>query len=627
MKRYIITLFFVLAVLPLLAALTDITVQKNGADVVVSLVFDSEYNYNVVTSIEGVTGVVIDFDGMISLLPMDLFKIYRGGITEIEAVRFDDADFLRVIVNTDKKYPYEIEAEEGAVNIIFKDVNPEDFDEFFASSYQLIGGEEDNTVATEAETNNVDNNTPAEETQMTEEATTEENNVVEETTPTPEENEAQETVAEENSEPTQVEANETEEIELPTQTEETPVEKPAEKKVEKKVEKPKAMSILEKKFSKRISLELENADLLTVLRGLAETAGINIIASKNVKGTVTVHLKDVPWIDALDVILKSVGFTYRIDPTGIVRIATGEEFKKEDEIEEMAQEKVTRMYSLEFAKAKDISKVLKKQLTKGGYIEVDERTNSVIVSDIPKVHKMISQMISDLDVPTKQVEIVVKVVEIDASLMNELGIDWTVSNIGIGNQVVVTNAGIQSGPTQTGFVNVGTVPSYAQLMATLGMMEEQHKITTIANPRVTATNNTKAHILGGDKFTIRTVDANGNPVTQMYTVGTKLDVVPHINSMDEITLEISAEMSSVEGAQTNTPIIHTVEANTEQLVKDGETVVMGGFINKTEDKGSVGIPFISKIPVLGMLFGKQSKNVQKKEVLIFITPHIVKNTY
>ncbi len=604
MRKYIISFLFLVAVLPLMAALTDVTVEKDGADVVVSLIFDSEYSYNVVNSIEGVTGVVIDFDGMISLLPMDLFKVYKGGVTEVEAVRFDDADFLRVIVNTTEQYPYEVEAEEGVLRIIFKNVNSEVFDTFIASTaYNVIEGNNEETVTEETFT---EETTEPTETEMTE--------TVEETP---------EMVVEENTveENTPSEVPVVEEEETVVMQEEAPVVEP--KPVIKK--QPVKKNGLDSKIYKKITLELENADLLTVLRGLAETAGINIIASKNVKGSVTVHLKDVPWIDALEVILKSVGYTYRIDPTGIVRIATGDEFKKEDEIEEMAQEKVTRIYKLEFAKAKDASRVLKKELTKTGYIETDERTNSVVVSDIPKVQEKLKGMIAEIDVPTKQVEIVAKVVEVNDDITTTLGINWQVYNVGVTNTVSVTQAGVVEPAGGPASVTIGTIPSYANLSATLDALESKGKTKIISNPRVTVTNNTKASIINGTKFSVRTVDANGNAAVQMFTAGTSLEVTPHINSMDEITLEIRAEMSTVEDPTSATPIIHTVEAETEQLLKDGETIVMGGFTSSELQKNNEGVPFISRIPIIGALFGTQSHISKQKEVLIFITPHIIKD--
>ena len=372
-----------------------------------------------------------------------------------------------------------------------------------------------------------------------------------------------------------------------------------------------------------ISLDLENADLVTVLRGLANYSGRNIIVSDKVKGTITVSLHDVPWEKALDVILKTAGYTYMIDGD-IIRVGTGEEFKKELQTKEESNPLINKIFKLKFANASKIKSSLEKLLSPRGSIEVDQRTNSLIVTDIQEKLNDISKMLYVLDSPNPQVEIVVKIVEIDANFDRGLGINWNVSGLSSPNGAIKGNikSGEEIAPHTT--LNVGTVGSYVNVNAKLQMLEKENKSKVIANPRITAVNNQKASILGGKKFTVVTLDQRGNPVTQMYTVGAKIEVTPQINSLNEVTMTIHAELSTVEGAATNHPIINTTEANTKQVVKDGETVVMGGFIKSTETNSSIGLPLLRGIPILGTLFGTKTKQNDRKEVLIFLTPHIIK---
>jgi len=372
-----------------------------------------------------------------------------------------------------------------------------------------------------------------------------------------------------------------------------------------------------------ISLDLENADLVTVLRGLANYSGRNIIVSDNVKGAITVSLHDVPWEKALDVILRTAGYTYIIDGD-IIRVGTGDEFKKELKTKEESNPLINKIFKLKFAHAEEIKAPLKKILSPRGAIEVDKRTNALIVTDIKEKLDDVGKMLYVLDSPNPQVEIVVKVVELDANFDKGLGINWDVE--GLSSPTGDVKGSVQSGeeiaPHTT--LNVGTVSSYVNINAKLQMLEKENKSKVIANPRITAVNNQKASILGGKKFTVVTLDQRGNPVTQMYTVGAKIEVTPQINSFNEVTMDIHAELSTVEGASTNHPIINTTEANTRQVVKDGETVVMGGFIKSTETNTSTGLPLLRGIPILGNLFGTQTKHNEKKEVLIFLTPHIIK---
>lgn len=371
-----------------------------------------------------------------------------------------------------------------------------------------------------------------------------------------------------------------------------------------------------------ISIDLEDADILTVLRALSEYAGVNIVAGKDVKGTVTVRLHNVPWHQALEIILKASGYAFREDP-GIIRVDTADNLDKQDYDLPLS----SKIYKLEFAAPKKMLDKIAAMLSPKGKANVDDRTNSIVVTEVEPIHNKIVQLVKLLDTPTPQVEILAKVVDMDVAQSLGLGINWTIK--GLESRIIRADVVSNKDPAVLGFseFNIGTVPSLAQLNATIAMLEENNKAQTISAPRISAVDNQKAKILGGQRFGIPTRDISGNTVIQFYTVGTKLEVTPHINSLEEVTMEIKAEVSELDRASAlaGRPIITTSEADTKVLVKDGNTVVIGGFIRKKETKSVRGIPILKSIPILGALFRETTTTVEDRELLIFITPTIIKS--
>jgi type IV pilus assembly protein PilQ len=371
-----------------------------------------------------------------------------------------------------------------------------------------------------------------------------------------------------------------------------------------------------------ISIDLENADILTVLRALSEYAGVNIVAGKDVQGTVTVRLHNVPWRQALEIILKASGYAYREDP-GVIRVDTADNLDKQDYDLPLS----SKIYKLEFASPDRMLDKIEAMLSPKGKANVDQRTNALVVTEVDPIHERIEQLIKLLDTPTPQVEILCKVVDLDVNSSRGLGINWTLKGL----ESRIMRADVASGPEESsivgyGIFNVGTVPSLAQITAIISMLEENGKAQTVSAPRISAVDNEEANILGGQRFGIPTRDISGNTVIQFYTVGTKLEVVPHINSLEEVTMEIHAEVSELDRASAlaGRPIITTSEADSKVLVKDGNTVVIGGFIRRKETKSVRGIPLLKSIPILGALFRETTTTVEDRELLIFITPTLIK---
>jgi type IV pilus assembly protein PilQ len=373
----------------------------------------------------------------------------------------------------------------------------------------------------------------------------------------------------------------------------------------------------------RISMRLEGADLVTTLRSIAQASGMNVIVGDEVRGSITVELDDIEWEEALDLVLKTKGYTYIIE-NNVIRVGTPASFAKEQEEIELSKPIRREIFVLEFTTPKEIGGPVKSLLSKRGTVESDVRTNSIIVSDIKLRLEEVKSLVEALDKKTLQVAITSKIVDIDRTAARELGLSWSVMGLSYTDLNVtgdVSNV-TPPGPATGAFVNIATVQSWGDLTARLMAMEQDQRLDITSNPRVTTVNNKEATIFGGKRFAITTLDINGQPITRWYQAGIELSVTPHINSAGDITMEIGVEMSDVVPGSDNTVITET-RSETETLVKNGQTLVIGGFYTKTITEQKTGIPILKDIPLLGLLFGHTTSEERKREVLIFITPHVV----
>lgn len=381
-----------------------------------------------------------------------------------------------------------------------------------------------------------------------------------------------------------------------------------------------------------MSMDLEDADIRTVLRALAEYAGRNIVAGHDVQGTITVRLIDVPWQQALDIVLRTAGMAY-VEEDGVIRVAPPGRLESE-KLErqaaarqlEMVEPLETRVYAIEFATAGELAGPLGRMLSQRGTIEVDERTNSLLVSDIGSRQERVIELIGVLDSPTPQVEIVARIVDIDRSLTEELGIDWRVSDLTSEGGSIVGDVSLSGGVAAPALTaNVGTVQSYASILARLDAFEQDRRVRTISNPRISAVNNREASILAGKKIPLTVMDEAGNPITELTTIGIKLSVTPHINSLDEITMDVHTEVSDLDPSATIAGgiVIITNEADTRVLLRDGQTAVIGGMVRTQGAETEEGVPLLRRIPLLGRLFKTTSMTTADREILIFITPYVI----
>jgi type IV pilus assembly protein PilQ len=271
-----------------------------------------------------------------------------------------------------------------------------------------------------------------------------------------------------------------------------------------------------------------------------------------------------------------------------------------------------------------------KTLTKRGHIEVDDRSNALIVTDISEKLDQVDAMVRNLDTKTPQVEIVARLVDVDVSATRDLGIRWGAHNLDVFDAGVTEHVDVRADDVTNpaGVIQLGTIKSFGSIDATLQALETQNKANIISNPRITTVNNREASVVVGKQIPLIVQDFAGNAVTQLTTIGIKLSVTPHINTGNRITMDVHPEVSDLAAQSTvqGGIIINTTMADTRVMVNDGETAVIGGLIRSNESSVKRGIPVLMDIPLLGNLFRSTSTTKQKRELLIFVTPKILGET-
>ena len=382
----------------------------------------------------------------------------------------------------------------------------------------------------------------------------------------------------------------------------------------------------------RVSIDVQGADIQTVLRSLADFGGRNIIAGPEVKGDVTVRLRSVPWQQAFDIILEANGFGWSKTEAGLIRVTTIKNLQTESLERESSERKredllplETRIFRLKFAKAEELELPLKSSLSNRGEIKPEARSNSLIVKDIDRNLDAMAKMVEELDYQTLEVEITARLVDVDSKYTRELGVDWTATNIDDGD---VTADGSVTAPigNPVGEVHVGVMGTDADINVTLDMLASENKAEIISNPRITTLDNQPARILVGKKIPLIVSDAAGNPITQLTTIGIQMTVTPHVNSNNTITMDLHPEVSDLSSQATvqGGIIIVTSEAATRVMVNDNETAVIGGLIRTNDSKLEEGVPILKDIPLFGNLFKSSNKTKESRELLILVTPRIVK---
>jgi type II secretory pathway component GspD/PulD (secretin) len=384
--------------------------------------------------------------------------------------------------------------------------------------------------------------------------------------------------------------------------------------------------------SNRITIDAQGADIKTVLRTISDYSGKNIVYGPDVKGEVFVHIKDVPWEEALDIILRAHGYGYR-EEYGMIRVSEiGRLTKEELDLQSAERKKddllplLTKIIFVNNSNAEEMQRALQNMVSLRGKLDVDKGSNSLIVNDTEPVIEKIEEMVQTLDKKTYQVDINAKLVDVDVEATRELGIDWSMLNLHASGFSGVGSAEVSNAiPVSAGTVKFGTVRSWGELNTILQMLEKSNKANIISNPRITTMDNREASILVGKEIPLIVADEAGNPITELTKIGIMLKVIPHVNADRTITLDLHPEVSDLQAESTAQGgiIISTNEADTRVVVKNGDTAVIGGLIKNSQTSVRQGVPVLKDIPFLGWLFSSSSKADKKQELVIFVTPTIV----
>jgi len=398
------------------------------------------------------------------------------------------------------------------------------------------------------------------------------------------------------------------------------------------------------------SLDVDGADLRTVLRAISEFSGRNIVLGNNARGTVRIQLKNVAWQDALKAVLRANGLDY-VEDGSVIRVDDASKLNAEKVERETANARTlelvpleTRIVKLNYANASELTGPLASSLSKRGSVQVEKRTNSLIITDLPTNLDAVSQMALQLDSQTPQIEITAKLVDVDATAIQSIGVVW---NHGFQNSQFVKDnqnipvylkpatsttgneqlgSGVNTGiASPAGRITVGLFQKWGDLEAQLQVLASMNKANIISNPRITTVDNREAKIVVGQKIPLIVQDVAGNPVSQLQTVGIQLKVTPHLTSEKKIIMDLHPEVSDLASGATvqGGLIINTSEADTRVMVDDGQTAVIGGLIRTNETLVHAGVPILKDIPLVGLLFSSKSTSKQNRELIIFVTPKLV----
>lgn len=406
-----------------------------------------------------------------------------------------------------------------------------------------------------------------------------------------------------------------------------------------------------------ISVNLKDVDLKDFFRLIHDISGLNVVLDPNVKGTLTLVLDDVPWDQALDIVLQNNGLDRQLQGN-VLRIATVETMRHEAEArraqaeaEALAVDKQTVTRFLSYAHAKDVMPTIKKFLSQRGDVIADDRTNALIISDIPSVIPEVDRLLQQLDRKTQEVEIEARVVAATRNFARDIG---TQLGFGWGNGPTAIGGGQgDNSPTLNNFVknplyfvNSAAVPLFTNMPAVgptsgiafqnatnnyridfiLTAAESKGLLKILSRPRVVTQNNVTAVVKQGFRIPVVTAaQLNGPPTVTYVEALLRLTVTPQITVENTIFLAVDVENTTPDKSQAvnGNPALLTQQATTQVLVTDGGTVVIGGVIQTQNSVNTQEVPLLGELPILGNLFKRRAVSTQTQELIFFITPKII----
>ena len=432
----------------------------------------------------------------------------------------------------------------------------------------------------------------------------------------------------------------------------------------------------------RLTLNFQDIDVRSVLQLLADTSGQNIVVSDSVTGNLTLRLQNVPWDQALDIVLRTKGLDKRrqdnviiIGPTAELASREKAELAARKEVQDLSPTR-TEFMQVNYAKVADLAKLIRptgggtgsanSMLSPRGTLSIDERTNTLLVQDTADKLTDIRRLVQTLDVPVKQVLIEARIVIVSDTFERDLGARFGVTSAqknGSNGLLSVTGNGIGAdGMTQSGIANLGSTGKVTPVTApildnryqvnlpsahtngSIGLSllggsyivdleltaaQNEGKSETLSSPRIITANQKQATIMQGVEIPYQESASSGATTTQFKNAVLSLKVTPLITPDNRVILDLDVSDDSVGQQVTSAtggtvPSIDTREIITQVLVNDGQTVVLGGILDTTKSKSANKVPFLGDIPVLGNLFKSTTNINNKTELLIFITPKILR---
>lgn len=435
----------------------------------------------------------------------------------------------------------------------------------------------------------------------------------------------------------------------------------------------------------KLSLNFQNIEVRSVLRVIADFTGLNIVTSDTVTGSLTLILKDVPWDQALEIVLQSKGLDKRKNGN-VILVAPADELTAKEKQAFESQQQIddveplrTEVYTLKYMKAESLKNILtdpkQKILSKRGSAVLDPRTNTVFVQDTPKYLEQVQNIINKTDIAVRQVMIESRLVLADDKYSKALGARFGITQTGksgnnvstisssIGNRPTATtattitqgthNGSVQSALTASNFGRGGALltssdglpdlnsnlpvtgafgsfayslfnlPAGLLLNLELTAMESDGRGKVVSSPRVTTANQRKAKIASGTEIPYLEASSSGAATVSFKPAVLSLEVTPQITPDDKIIMELEVKKDRVGQVFSGVPSIETQNINTQVLVDNGETAVLGGIYEQTERNDIEKVPFFGDLPIMGNLFKRKTTLNNRTELLIFITPKIM----
>ncbi|WP_339486999.1 type IV pilus secretin PilQ [Pseudomonas sp. EL_65y_Pfl2_R95] len=404
----------------------------------------------------------------------------------------------------------------------------------------------------------------------------------------------------------------------------------------------------------KLSLNFQDIDVRSVLQLIADFTDLNLVASDTVAGNITLRLQNVPWDQALDLVLKTKGLDKRkvgnvllVAPADEIAARERQELESQKQIAELAPLR-RELIQVNYAKASDMAKLFQSVTSADGSaddrgsITVDDRTNSIIAYQTQERLDELRRVVAQLDVAVRQVMIEARIVEANVDYDKSLGVNWRGAQVGNGNFIVGGSGGDRtiggSGPdtalgnfvdmgvtNATSSLGIGFVTDNTILDLELSAMEKTGNGEVVSQPKVVTSDKETAKILKGADIPYQEASSSGATSTTFVEAALSLEVTPQITPDNRIIMEVKVNKDEPDFAnQVNgTPTIRKNEVNAKVLVNDGETIVIGGVFSNEQRKGVDKVPFLGDLPYLGRMFRRDIVQDSKSELLIFLTPRIM----